>query len=126
MLHKKAIKAVKELGQYRKNQGLMKGQIDNMKTQIEQKRVDLDSLVKQKQTLINLYEGLKQKNIEAHKEHDEAMDFEKEEKRKMSSNFQKRITDISDKLQQQYKEKARTENTELRSELNKLLENYKQ
>lgn len=127
MLYEKAVKGVKELGNYKKQQILMERKIEQMKIETQEKRVSLEKQDKQKQSLLNLYTGLKDKNLEAHREHDIAMENEKEEKKKMSTNFQKRITDISAKLQQQYddKEKVKTKNQELRNELSKLLEQYK-
>ena len=38
---------------------------------------------------MNLYSTLKEKNLEAHKHHDEAIKHEQDEKQKMSSTFKK-------------------------------------
>lgn len=127
MLYEKAVKGVKELSSYKKQQILMKKKIEELKKEVTEKKIKLETQDKQKQSLISLYEGLKEKNLEVHKEHDQALQTEEDKKRQMSSDFQKKISDISDQLQQTYdqKEQVKNRNQELRSELSKLLEEYK-
>jgi hypothetical protein len=58
-----------------------------MKAEIEEKRISLEKIDKQKTSLMNLFNGLQEKNLEANKNHDSAIQYEKEEKMKMSNNF---------------------------------------
>lgn len=83
-----------------------------MKQEIEEKKVALEKQEKQKASLMSLFNGLQEKNLEANRNHDLALQHEKDEKKKMSNNFKKRISDISVKLQEQYddKERVKTKN----------------
>ena len=99
MMYEKAVKSVKDLGAIKKQQIILEKKIQTLKQDIEVKRTSLEKQDKQKQSLINLYNTLKEKNLEAHKHHDQAIQHEQEEKTKMSNTFKKKINDISEKLQ---------------------------
>lgn len=65
MMYERTVKAVKDLGQYKKQQILLEKKISQMKQEIEEKRVSLEKQEKQKTSLMNLFNGLQEKNLEA-------------------------------------------------------------
>lgn len=48
MMYEKAVKAVKDLGQYKKQQVLLEKKIGSLKQEIEEKRLNLEKQDKQK------------------------------------------------------------------------------
>ncbi len=66
MMYEKAVKSVKELGAVKKQQIVLEKKIQTLKTEIEVKKQAIDKQDKQKQSLIGLYNTLKEKNLEAH------------------------------------------------------------
>ena len=86
-IYEKSLRAVKECGNLKKHFIRVEKEIDVVKQGINSDFVTFTKQNKQKNTLVGLFEDLKKKNVEAHKEHDLAIQKEQDSKTEMSANF---------------------------------------
>ena len=113
------MRGIKEQEITKQDQYDQNSKIEKYKTEIELKSKGLDKTIQTKNILYNLFQGLKEKNIEAYRAKDEAIKEQQEAKKSMTQYFEKEI----DSVTVNYQNKSDYEKKKL--ELEKLAQEYK-
>ena len=117
------LRAIKEKEMVKDNQYDQMIKTQKYKKEIENKSKALDKTIQTKTMLYNLFQGLKEKNIEAYRLKDEAIKEQQEAKKKMTQYFEKEIDSVTVNYQKQLDIKSDYEKKKL--ELEKLAQEYK-
>ena len=99
------------------------GKIEKVRKDFEIKILGIQKQRKQKHMLYNLFQGLKDKNIEAYKMKDEAIRQQQDAKKEMTKMFETEIEKITNSYQDQLSIKSQYESK--KAELEVLAEEYK-
>lgn len=93
---------------------------DKIQEEIDSKNRGIDKVIQLKHTLNNVFQGLKEKNIEAYKRKDDAIRAQQDAKKEMTKNFEADIDKVTNSYQEQISLKEKYE--EKKKELEKLAE----
>jgi chromosome segregation ATPase len=97
--------------------------LENLKKEIENRNKNLDKTIQSKHLLYSLFQGLKEKNIEAYRKKDDAIKSQQIAKKEMTKNFEQKIDNVTVNYQEQLDIKQDYEKK--KKELEKLAEDYK-
>lgn len=117
------MRAIKEQEVTKQDQLDQNAKVEKYKTEIEAKSKGLDKTIQTKTMLYNLFQSLKEKNIEAYRTKDEAIKEQQEAKKKMTQYFEKEIDSVTVNYQKQLDIKSDYEKK--KTELEKLAQEYK-
>lgn len=97
--------------------------LENLKNEIENRNKNLDKTIQSKHLLYSLFQGLKEKNIEAYRKKDDAIKSQQTAKKEMTKLFEQKIDNVTVNYQEQLDIKQDYEKK--KKELEKLAEDYK-
>lgn len=122
-LYDLVMRTLKELQAVKETKFDMIQRADKLKNDVEVKNKNIDKIVQSKHMLNNLFQTLKEKNIEAYRAKDQAIKDQQQAKKDMTKMFEKEIDAVTVNYQSQLDIKADYEKK--KQELEGLAEEYK-